>query len=275
MDSKTSDTKRSTSTKVIVPKIPQDIIDEILDHLVTNPDFSIRSLQSCSLASKSWVPSCRRHLFHTIFFTSRHMTRWLETFPVPEESPAHHVRDLRFSVGGPISVLERFFEHMPWFTNVEGVALSRHNTFKPFWLPSFWRLPQSATSLTIRGDLIGVPQIQNIMAQLPNLNDLSLSGSLGLMDDRALVGIGKALRGKFGGLLRLEDGYVDGGVVDMLLEIPTRLHFTEMYIHGTNESLLSAVRLAEACAQTLVMLSYMVDSDGKSHLWFWRAKHGR
>ena len=95
------------------------------------------------------------------------------------------------------------------------------------------------------------------------------------MDDRALVGIGKALRGKFGGLLRLEDGYVDGGVVDMLLEIPTRLHFNEMYIHGTNECLLSAVRLAEACAQTLVMLSYMVDSDGKSHLWFWRAKHGR
>ena len=99
----------------------------------------------------TWVPSCRRHLFHTIFFTSRHMTRWLETFPVPEESPAHHVRDLRFSVGGPISVLERFFEHMPWFTNVEGVALSRYNTFKPFWLPSFWRLPQSATSLTTEG----------------------------------------------------------------------------------------------------------------------------
>ena len=69
---------------------PQDlpVIGEILDHLVR-----FRPPVSPSMRSRvEIVDSCRRHSFHTVDLTSGRMDRRFNTFPVPEESPAHHVR---------------------------------------------------------------------------------------------------------------------------------------------------------------------------------------
>ena len=263
MSSKTSKARCPTSVKtevVVIPTIPQEIIDEILDHLATDSDFGSRqsSLQSCALVSKSWVPSCRRHLFHTIHFALMSMTRWLETFPVPEESPARHVRHLHFWIGHYDGVPENFFKYTPWFTNAEKVALQVDERFRPLPIPSFWRLPQSVTSLTISGSMVTLPQVQKVMVQLPNLNNLVLSGVPAPMDRRALAGIGTVLRGGFGGELRLLGAYVGWHAVDMLLEIPTGLRFTEVRVEDMRSCLLSTVRLAEACSETLVKLSYTV-----------------
>ena len=63
-------------TAVIVPRIPQDITDEIPDNLATN----FRSLRACLLVSKSWIQPCRPHHFHTVDFTSRNMGRWFKAF---------------------------------------------------------------------------------------------------------------------------------------------------------------------------------------------------
>ena len=246
---------------IITPKVPQEIIDEILTHLTTDSDFV--SLRSCALVSKSWVPSCQRHLFHTVPFTSRHMVRWLETFPVPEESPAHLVKHLYFTVGKYVDGPKEFFEYTPWFTKVERVVLLGHGGFQPLWIPSFWRLPQSATSLVINAGKQSLRQIQVLMAQLPNLNDLSLVGYIVAVDEEALPGIETTLRGRFGGKLRLTGEKVDERIVDMLLGVPTGLHFTEVQIHSTYECLLSTVRLVEACGETLVKLLYMVDIHSK------------
>ena len=184
---------------------------------------------------------------------------------MPGESPAYHVKHLRFSVRGHNGVPEAFFEHIPWFTNVEGVTFSEYTRDEPLWIPSFWGLPQSVTSLTINGDRVFLRQVQDIMAHLPNLDNLFLSGSLVVTDEGASPGIETALRGRFGGKLRLIGGNVDGDVVDMLLEVPTGLHFTEVRIYTTHECLFSTVRLAEACSETLVKLMYMIDFYRKYH----------
>ena len=266
MDSKTSKANRPTpakTTAVIIPRIPQEIIEEILDHLVDDS----HSLRSCALVSRSWVPPCQRYLFHSILFTSIRMARWLKAFPVPEDSPAHRVRHLLFSIGRYDDVPETFFGYIPWFANVEGVTLSKHEKFHPLWIPPFWRLPESVTSLTV-GPHTGTKlvQIRDIMAELPNLDDLSLSGSLLAADSMASPGVGGVLRGRFGGRLRLLRGSAcEPGVVDMLLEVPNGLHFTEVQIQSMSECLLSTVRLAEACNKTLVKLSYTVSSYRKSH----------
>ena len=96
------------------------------------------------------------------------------------------------------------------------------------------------------------------MAQLPNLDELLLSGPLDAIERRGLPGIGTVLRGRFGGKLLLTEGHADEGVINMLLEIPSGLRFTEVQIHCTHECLLPVVRLAEACNKTLVKLSYSV-----------------
>ena len=245
----------------VVPGIPQDIIDEILDHLGTDSE-GLKSLRSCSLVSKSWVSSCRRHLFHTISFTSAGPAKWVKMFPVPEKSPAHHVRDLRFSLGGYYDAPLKFFEYTPWFTSVEKMTLSGNGQFQLSWIPSFAKLPRSVTSLTIDANTVTLERIHEVMAQLPNLTDLSLSGSLAILDRGALPGIGKDLKGTFGGQLRLLKGHADANLINMLLEVPTGLHFREVYIRSMYECLLPSVRLVEACCKTLVKLSYTIAVHG-------------
>lgn len=268
-DSKTSIEKHSIPVEakaVAIPRIPQDIVNEILDHLAADTDFA--SLQSCLLVSKRWVPSCRRHIFHTTHFNSNNIDKWLDTFLVPEESPARYVRDIRIWVGGSGRVPESFFKYTPWFTNVEKISLLGHGGIPPLQEPSLWKFPQSVTSLTINTSVVTLVRIQDIIAQLPNLDDLSLSGYLIPVDGKELLGIGTVLRGVFGGALLLRHECADRDVINMLLEIPTGLHFTDVDIRCMSECFPATVLLAEACAKTLVRLSYMATFFGKSRSSF-------
>ena len=213
-------TKRSTPVKTKisnVPGIPQEIVDEILDHLATN--LGIKSLRPYALVSRSWVPSCRRHLFRSVVFHSKNMDKWLKMFPVPEESSAHyHVRCLGFWIRGTYSIPEQFLNYTPWSPNAERISLLGSGRHPLLRTPSFWRLPQSVTAFIIGADVFNLVQVRDIMAQLPNLDDLQLSGSLIAVDGGMFPRIGTSLRGRFGGRLSLAGGYCDKSVMDMLLE---------------------------------------------------------
>ena len=115
---------------------------------------------------------------------------------------------------------------------------------------------------------VTVPQIRDVMDRLPNLNDLSLSGSLVKTDKDRLQGIGTGLKGKFRGQLRLLKGHVDVDIVNMLLEVPAGLHFTEVYIHSANECLRPTLMLAKACGESLVKLTYRVKDYCESPPFF-------
>ena len=273
MDSETTTTERSASAETsaatvsVTPRIPQEIIDEILDLLSAGgKQDSGPSLRSCCLVAKSWVASCRRHLFHTVSFTWRNATDWIETFPIPQEGPAHFVRELRFwSPGRRFDAPEEFFDHIPWFPGVRSISWKGEAGLQPFLrILSLGRLPQSVTSLSIEMSTVSVLQIRDAMALLPNLNDLKLAGSLVMIDRTRLRGIGGALRGDFCGKLTLLKEHVHPDIVDMLLGVPTGLHFTELHIHGTKQNLHLVVRLSEACGKNLTKLTYLADDHGKS-----------
>ena len=270
MDSKPPIGKRFAPVEVktvtrAVPRIPQDTIDEILNHLATDAGFG--SLQACALVSKSWISSCRRYLFYTVDFTSRKMNKWLKTFPIPEQSPAHHVRNLRVWIS---RIPEELFKYTVHFKNVCRLSLVGWEKLSGCRLPSLWRLPESVTSLTIDAGRVTLVEIRDIMLQLPNLDDLSLPGPLTPSDRRELLGIGAALRGTFGGKLALHSvRYDNRDVVTMLLEIPTGLRFTEVEIYCTRECLPSVVKLVDACCKTIVRLSHTVDSYGKYNSFSW------
>jgi len=253
-----------------IPIIPYDIISEIVDHLVSNS--GLRSLRACALVSKSWVQPCRRRLFHTVVFTPARAREWLKMFPVREESPAYHVRDLCLEIGGDVrdGIPEEFLECIEWFTDVDRMTLSGYKCAPPGYggfpslpKPSFQKLPMSVTSLTINTDAVALVQLRDIMAQLPNLDDLVVSGFPAEVDRRKFPGIGTVLKGRFGGQLMLRNAGED--IVDMLLEIPSGLRFTELEIHFMHDYLPSAVRLAAACGETLVKLSYTARSYRKFH----------
>ena len=278
MDSGTSKTKHppkpehptSANTKATVPRIPQEIIDETLDHLNPTIDSDFKSLQSCALVSKSWFPSCRRCLFHTVFFTWNNMNRWLETFPVPEESPAHLVRDIRISSGSYIVFPTAFLEYVQWFPNVRVVMLLGYKIFDR--VDHLWGsspVPHSTTSLIFGPDSLPsmAVQIQDVAVGIPTLEkhgDLVLSGPLVWMDRWAVPGIEGLLGGRLGGGLRIFGEHLaSGSVLNRLLHVPSGLHFTHLDILCLRECLLSTVRLAEACSETLVGLSYRVSFHRK------------
>jgi len=249
----------------VTPKIPQEVIDEILGHLGVDSDFG--SLRSCTLVSRSWLPSSQRHLLHTVTFTWSGMERWLKTFPVPEKGPSHLVRDLGFRIGGGSDCApEEFFEYIPWFTNVEKVTLlSRQGISQVLKISRYWRFPQTTTSLAISADAIGIAQIWDIMVRLPNLDDLSLSGA-SMVFDEVPPRTEADPRWRFGGKLQLHGMLADTHVINMLLENPTGLHFTEVEICCLHNSLDSTVRLVETCSKTLVKLSYKISVYlGKAH----------
>ena len=121
------------------------------------------------------------------------------------------------------------------------------------------------TSLTINTGAVTLVQVRDIMAQLPNLDDLELLG-FAEAESKRLPGIGMALNGRFGGRLVLPGACVSEGVIDMLLEVPSGLRFAELELYCTRDPLPpSAVRLAEACRKTLVKLSYSVNLYCKSY----------
>ena len=124
-------------------------------------------------------------------------------------------------------------------------------------------LPPSITTLAVDTDAITLVQVRDVIVKLPNLDNLSLSGSPAAVDRRELPGIGTVLRGRFGGKLTLCNQYADEDVINMLLEIPSGLHFTEVQIHCMNERPPSTVRLVEACDETLVKLSHTIAVNGK------------
>ena len=220
-DPKTLTTERPTPVKTettAILRVPQDIVDEVLDHLAQATDSDPGSLRACALVSRSWVQLCRHHLFRDVGFNSRDVDRWFEVFPVPEESPAHHVRDLRIWVGGGSCVPEKFFEYTHWFTNVGKLSLCGFGGVPPSRTPSLWRLPQSITSLIVEASVVTLKQVRDIMAQLPNLDNLSLSRALTPAGNDVLPGVGATPRGRFGGRLLLCGGCAGEDVVDMLLE---------------------------------------------------------
>ncbi|KAF9781853.1 hypothetical protein BJ322DRAFT_249939 [Thelephora terrestris] len=263
--SEASEAQKLTPTEdntAVVPVISQDVIYEIVDHLVTDAYFK-PTLLSCSLISKSWITPCQRYLFQTLSFSLRDTFRWLEVFPVPEQSPAHHVKYLSLSLEGSYFVPDEFFERIQLFINLkEIVLLGEGSQGQSWWIPSSAMLPQSVTSLTIIRGNLSLSEIRNVMAQLPNLNDLTLSVSFRTRN--GLQGFGRNLKGKFGGRLQLHRLRMgpDADIANMLLEIPTGLHFTEIVIEGTSWCLLSTVKLAQVCSKTLVKLSYTVDNYG-------------
>lgn len=256
MNSNHSTAGYSTSPTIemaTTPRIPQDVVDEILDRLAVGSDF--RSLRACALVSKSWVLSCQRHLFRTVIFTSRDVDKWFKAFPVPEQNPARHVRDFGFWIRGPNCVPEQFLEYAPCFPNVEGVSLLGTGERPMLPPPPFWVFPQSVTSLTTDTNVVTLVRVCDVMARLPNLDNLSISGSFAPVGRDALQGNGTALGGRFGGRLQLRGGCAGKDVINMLLNIPSGLRFTKVEIYCMRQCLLPAVRLVEACGETLMKLS--------------------
>ena len=152
-----------TAVAPVTPMLPQEIIDEILGLLAPDPDAHRRPkhpLRYCSLVSKSWVESCRRHMFRKLSFDARRMWKWLHVFPVPEQSPGHHVKRVHITPRETDHVLPKIIERFHGFPKLKTISVGRDGRRCTSWTSQFVGLPQFVTSLRLTEDSITLWQIR-------------------------------------------------------------------------------------------------------------------
>lgn len=75
---------------------PQEVVDDIIDHF--QDDLSPKSLQTCSLVARSWVPRSRRSLFRDVSFPGKNrFESWCDAIPPGPDGIASYTRVLRLS----------------------------------------------------------------------------------------------------------------------------------------------------------------------------------
>ena len=131
----------SSSDPFRTPRLPQELLDEIMDHLAGD---SI-SLRRCSTAARALVPSCRRHLFSRVVFRPHNLPSWKTTLPNPSTSPAIYTREMRIHLASDAPI--QLAEYMPYFSNVRDLALIGGRCEDSEWTSSIGRLPASIRSL--------------------------------------------------------------------------------------------------------------------------------
>ena len=243
--------KLSNSTKTAGdPRVPQDLVDEILDHLADD----VATLRSCSLVAKSWIHPSRSHIFNNVFFTTPDIAKWKKTFPNPEHSPAGHVRDLSFCFihrDVPID----FADRMPYFSNVQKLTLIGRTATDPGFISALGHLPPSTRSVDITFSKILNTHIISVMQQLPNLDNLSLMSQE--WGGPIPLGSGKLIQGKLGGKLRLRRRFAHHDLLNTLMEVPKGLQFTEVEIRDARIHCFPAtLELVSTCQDTLTKLHF-------------------
>ena len=119
------------------PRLPQELLDEIMDHLAD--DYI--SLRRCSAAARALVPSCRRHRFKRVVFRAHNLPTWKAIFPDPSTSPAAYTREIRIHLASDTPT--QLAEYMPYFTNVRDLTLVGGRCENREWISNIGRLPTS------------------------------------------------------------------------------------------------------------------------------------
>lgn len=215
--------------------MPTEIIDEIIEYI----RYDIYCLRSCALISKSWTPSCRRHIFATVAFDGPFdLMRWSNSISPAPDGPHIYTRNLTISNRHleegcyrlPDS-LARFLQHLFLFCNVQNLVIecsATQKTIDKISVPDvFGHLLGTLRSLSIRGAFCSPEALLSLVASFQLLERLELEGVwFAAMGHRP-----PPERRTFKGVFRLADwGELSEGFVGLLAEHDLQYH--EMLVTG-------------------------------------------
>lgn len=213
----------------MLSSLPPEIFDLIINHL----DHNKTTLRAYCLVSKSWVPRIRRRLFACVEFWSRKSVgSWMEAFPDPANSPAHHTRKLHI--------------HAPAITPLA-------NSDARAWVRSF----RLVVALSVHGHWEdgGSSDVVDFICSFPLLQDLWLCLStkdtsitdIDIDDAWAVPPTSPILNGSF--VLKTCDV---NHFTRQLLRLPGGLHFSQISVSGCDPE--SIPDLVSRCSTTLESL---------------------
>ena len=241
--------------------LPPELIDLIIDHLCDQR----ATLKACCLVSRSWVPWARRHLFSHVEFDSdgwsSDIEPWMEAFPDPLNSPAHHTRSL--TISGLAAVTAATMHGHSWVRSfryiVELVVDTRWWDDDKVSLVQLHGLSPTLKSLRVVRSSLPLPEVFNLTCSFPLLEDLSLiSSRLRYQHVRDPVDSPSTSQKLTGSLLLKGDIRL---TTRWLLNFPRGLHFSKISIHCPGPWLESAVNLVSRCSDTLESLCVVMSAS--------------
>ena len=240
------------------PNIPPEVLDHTVDFLHDDQE----ALKKCCIASKSWIPRTRTHLFARIELRSAvKLELWKRMFPDNSNSPAHHTHTLLLRCpevataadAGDDSWIHAFSRVtqllvQAYPTNLKGLEVS---------LIPFRRFSPILKSLCLYSSSLQNSQIFDLISTLPHLEDLALTVN-GIRDDASNFDAPPAVgqpSPAFTGTLHLAISGKIEPIVRWLLGLPDGLHFRKLVLSRLDgEDLQSATALVAGCLYTLECL---------------------
>ncbi|KAF9780889.1 hypothetical protein BJ322DRAFT_1082254 [Thelephora terrestris] len=238
----------------MLPPLPPEIFDLIVDNLHDEPI----ALKACCLVSKSWVPRARRNLFALVTFSSLRwpVRSWMNAFPNPSNSPAHHTRDLHFYDRSSVIAAStpnwvRHFRHTEEL-RIANIAVDGSTAI------SFVRLQGLSPALkflNLRSVSASLSEILNLICSFPLLDHLWLHfvTTWGDADECDIPSTSPRLTGSLNLLSRTRP------ILRGLLNLPNGLHFAQITACHVEYSE-SLVDLISRCSDTLESLTVGFDS---------------
>ena len=238
------------------PSLPADLLDDVVDLLHDTP----HALGNCCLVSKLWIPRTRKHLFaHIVFYTTKSLELWKETFPDPSTSPACYTKAL--SVGCPDAVTAADAQAGGWiktFSHVLHLNVDRlHGDDSALLL--FRGFSPILKSLNAHFASLSPSQIFDFIFSFPLLEDLTASAfddpDDGDGSDKLSPAIHSSSLPRFTGCLELPD---TGRklIARRLLSLPGGVHFRRLVLRSFDADDLSlTMALVEGCSHTLESLN--------------------
>jgi len=234
--------------------LPPEILDLIVDHLCDE----LITLKACCVVSKSWAPRARKHLFARIQFHQRDrpIESWMQAFPHPSSSLAHHVRTLSFSAKCT-SILARpdvrcwirTFQHVE---NLDMEILGYNYLYHGVSLVQLHGFSPTLKSLILGYTSVSFQEVFNLICSFPLLEDLGLI-SYAPTQPHTSEWNPPPTSPKLTGTLEIRDKL--RSVARRLCDLPGGLHFSKIRLSCWEEEPTSAMDLVSRCSDTLESLA--------------------
>ena len=213
--------------------LPEELLDEIFSYL---PTGNRRSLESCSLVSKSWLDPSRRLLFAQISVGFSNYQSWLKNIQPTNTALLRHTRSLvyfishRNSHSDPSRRFNPLRNYLPSFCQLQ--ALTFRNTDIQLDIHRniglFSAFQHTLSSLCFDSVVITWSVFVALVGYFPHLRNLEVRHSLVHLDDQPVLQVPHTLRGRL--LVKLLD---KGTFIDRFTQL--KQEYEELVLPGKFE----------------------------------------
>jgi len=167
---------QSMGTPPTILSLPQNVIDNIIDHLHDRP----MCLQTCSLVAKSWRVRSQSHLFRRVRWTIETVLGWCKHISPRSDGPAAHVTGLVVAALLERKRLGPIKNYFTSFRNVTSLTLQDLDFDDPLFNPNtvpvyFGHLKPGLTSLTLIHASGSCGRLLSFASFFPHLEHITIS----------------------------------------------------------------------------------------------------